>query len=417
MNGLRSNLLVRNTLWMTGGQAVRVGMQAVYFILIARVLKAEGYGAFAGAGAIACIVAPFASLGSGNILVKRAARDPSTLAAYWGNALVVTVGSSIVLGAVMCLAAPLVLPPTISPWLLLPVVAAEIFFSRLTDIAGQAFQAVERLHRTAQFHALQSSCRVVAVLLMIAVCQQPTVVMWGWFYLAGTVVSAAIPIWLVYRELGRPDLTERWSRSEAVEGFYFAVGLSAQNIYNDIDKTFLTRLASLSAAGTYGAAYRMVDIAFIPVRSLLFSSYAKFFQHGAMGVRAGARFAVRLVPVAVLYSLAAGAGLYLAGPAIPLFLGREYQDTVSALQWLAPLPLLKSLHYLAADTMTGGDYQGLRSAIQVAVALLNVLLCLWLIRDYSWRGAAWASLMSDGALAVCLWICVGLLSRKREIPS
>jgi len=83
------------------------------------------------------------------------------------------------------------------------------------------------------------------------------------------------------------------------------------------------------------------------------------------------------------------------------------------LRWLAPLPLLKTCHYFAADVLTGAGHQALRVSIQVIVAAFNVLINLWLIPRYSWRGAAWSSLASDGLLAVALWSCV-LLVRARS---
>jgi O-antigen/teichoic acid export membrane protein len=48
----------------------------------------------------------------------------------------------------------------------------------------------------------------------------------------------------------------------------------------------------------------------------------------------------------------------------------------------------------------------------VSVAAINVLLNLWLIPAYSWRGAAWASLLTDGLLAISLWCAIQFLSRK-----
>jgi O-antigen/teichoic acid export membrane protein len=48
--------------------------------------------------------------------------------------------------------------------------------------------------------------------------------------------------------------------------------------------------------------------------------------------------------------------------------------------------------------------------------LFNILLNLWLIPAYSWRGAAWSSLASDGLLACAVGVAVFLLaSRPREL--
>ena len=50
--------------------------------------------------------------------------------------------------------------------------------------------------------------------------------------------------------------------------------------------------------------------------------------------------------------------------------------------------------------------------MQAAVAVFNVLINLWLIPVYSWRGAAWSSIASDGVLLISVATAVWILSRR-----
>jgi hypothetical protein len=50
--------------------------------------------------------------------------------------------------------------------------------------------------------------------------------------------------------------------------------------------------------------------------------------------------------------------------------------------------------------------------VQILVAVANVVLNLWLIPAYSWKGAAWASLGCDGLLAVGLLVAVIKIGRS-----
>jgi O-antigen/teichoic acid export membrane protein len=224
---------------------------------------------------------------------------------------------------------------------------------------------------------------------------------------------------MVSAKLGSPAMSFARSLAEIREGFYFAVGLSAQTIYNDLDKTMLARLSTLSATGIYGAAYRLIDVSFAPVSALLAAAYPNFFRRGVGGVSSTFSYARMLLKHAVGYSVLACGGILLCAGLVPHVLGPEYVRTAEALRWLAPLPILKALHYFLSDTLTGAGYQGLRSAIQTAVALFNVLLNLWLIPAYSWRGAAWSSIASDGLLACAVGTTVFLLavrpSRQSEV--
>ncbi len=72
------------------------------------------------------------------------------------------------------------------------------------------------------------------------------------------------------------------------------------------------------------------------------------------------------------------------------------------------------MHYFAADTHTRAGFQGLRSAVQIIVAVFNVLINFWLIPLYSWKGAAWSSLASDGLLMVSLWLIVAFFHQQQE---
>jgi len=175
----------------------------------------------------------------------------------------------------------------------------------------------------------------------------------------------------------------------------------------------LAGLSSLEATGIYAAAYRLIDVAFVPVKSLLAAAYTKFFQRGSAGISGTIDFSRRLSPIAGIYGLTAGIGLFLLAPVIPHLLGDEYLAAVEALRWLAPLPFLKAMHYFAADTLTGAGFQGVRSLVQVIVAVFNFLVNLWLIPLYSWKGAAWSSLASDTFLMLSLWMMVAFLYRQQ----
>jgi O-antigen/teichoic acid export membrane protein len=410
----RNSLLARNSAWMFLGYGLRILVQAAYFILIARGLGTEEYGAFVGVTALIAIVAPFASFGAGNLLVKNVSRDRNLFSEYWGNAIVVSLVSGLLLLAGVMAAARLFLPGSI-PWqLILMVGISDLILVRGIDVAAQAFQAVDRLRETATLTLLPNVLRLISAAVVVIVWHHGTAFRWGYFYLGSTLLCSIFAVVLVTMNLGRPKLALYRIPGELTEGFYFSTGLSAQTVYNDLDKTMLARLSTLDATGIYAAAYRLVDVAFTPVRSVLNAAYPSFFRHGKTGVVAAYAFAKTLLPRMIGYSLLAFVVLFFIAPIIPFVLGEEYARTVEALRWLAVLPLLKTVHYFFADALTGAGYQGIRTATQVIVAVANVGLNLWLIPAYSWRGAAWASIASDGLLMFSLWIAIEYCCRREQ---
>lgn len=407
------NSLARNTLWMLLAQGIRLFLQAFYFVIIARVLGVEKYGAFVATTAFVAIVAPFASLGSGNLLIKNVSKNRALFSQYWGNALFIITVFSLSFTLLILLISQHFLPNSISLVLIFLISITDLTFYRILDTAGQAFQAVLSLSKTALLSILPNITRLMAALALVIFFSNPGLIEWAFLYLTATAVSALVGVLLVHRSLGLPKLALSKINSEITEGFYFSVSLSAQTIYNDIDKTMIGRLSSLEATGIYAAAYRLIDVAFVPVRSLLAAAYAKFFQQGATGIHGSISLAQSLLPIAGIYGAIAGIGLFFFAPVVPYILGNEYASAVEALRWLSLLPLLKAMHYFAADTLTGAGFQGLRSVVQVIIAVFNVLVNLWLIPLYSWKGAAWSSLASDGLLMVSLWLLVALLYQQQ----
>src|SRR5882672_11841322 len=288
---LLKNKLARNTMWMTAGQGLRLVIQALYFVEIARSLGTRNYGAFISVVALVGIVFPFASLGSGNLLVKNVARDKSQFPCYWGRALAFTLCVGLLFDVGICIVGHFVLPPAIPLLLIALVASADIFGLNIITISSQAFQAFEQLSWTAAITVMMSGGRLIGALILIAMHPHPTALQWGFLYLGATVAVALTAFFLACAKFGLPQMSLPRSLSEIREGFYFSAGQAAQTVYNDIDKTMLARLSTLEATGIYGAAYRIIDVSFVPVSALLWSSYPSFFRAGTRGISSSLTYA------------------------------------------------------------------------------------------------------------------------------
>ena len=411
---LLKSTVARNTSWMLLGQGLRLVIQALYFTVIARSLGVLKYGAFVGVVGLVGVLLPFGTLGSGYLLIKNVVRDRHQFCKNWGRALSTTFLSSSILFGVVLLGSHFLLPVTIPIRLVMFVAASDLFGINIAGICGQAFVAFDRLEWTASINVLLSASRLAAAVILTALYRSPSALQWGAAYFASTSIVALVALVLVLVKLGAPTFSLSRSSAETREGLYFSVGQSAQTIYNDIDKAMLARLGSLEATGIYGAAYRLIDVSFAPVWSLLAAAYPGVFRAGAGGISATLQYAKPLISKALGYATLVGVALLAGAGIVPSVLGREYHFTVEALRWLSILPMLKVVHSFLTDMMAGAGYQGLRTVIHVGVAVFNVLINLWLIPAYSWRGAAWSSIASDALLACGLATAVLVLSRRPQ---
>jgi len=108
--------------------------------------------------------------------------------------------------------------------------------------------------------------------------------------------------------------------------------------------------------------------------------------------------------------------MFLCAPLLPRIAGHDFAASVSALRWLCLIPLFRCFHLSAGDAITGAGYQKFRLLSQTLAAVGNFGLNLYLIPRYSWHGAAWASLLTDGSLAALNWIVLASLSRRSTTP-
>lgn len=391
---------------------VRLVVQGIYFVILARVFEPERYGAYVGIVAIVSIVIPFASWGSGEVLIQNVSRDRSLCKEYWGTTILKTLFFGNIFTSLILIVYNFFPIPSISIYSVFFVALTNLIFLRLNDTARDVFIAVGLMNYTAKSIIIVSITRFLAAIVFIACYKQPTILIWCILYCIATFIASVISTWLAFKQVGFPQFKFQNIGKELGLGMSFAISVSAQNIYNDLDKSMLAKLSTLEATGIYGAAYHILNVAFTPIQSLALASFRKFFQQGESGIKGSFALCKKLLPMSVGYSLVAILGLVLFAPFISPILGSEYRDSAWALVWLTPAILFKTIHFFAADTLTGANYQSVRTTAQVLVAMVNgVLNFLW-IPQYGWHGAIWATLISECLLAICLWGAIYKYSRE-----
>jgi O-antigen/teichoic acid export membrane protein len=404
LHRIKESRFARDTGHLAIGQSLRLVIQAAYFVLIARVLGPEQYGAFVAVVALAGILTPFSGLGTNNLFVKNVRSGKRTAGVCWGNGLMASIVSGSVFSALV-LAIDHLFYLRMPFWPVIAVCISDLLLLRVIELASFGFAAVGHMEESAIQNITGSLPRLLAIVLLSRWWHPVTLQKWASAYLVSSVISTLYALWRAHSLWGAPRFIWPFLREDVTEGVYFSIGTSAATVYNDIDKVMLGKL-SFAAAGIYAAAYRIIDVSMTPVRSLASAAYPHFFSRGLDGMRSAHSYANTQIKRSLVYSVTLFAVLWLSAPLLPLILGAHYSQTALALRWLALLPLLRSVHVFLADSLSGAGFQGLRSAVQVAVAVINVALNLAILPKYGWLGAAWTSLASDGLLTLSLWLAI-----------
>jgi O-antigen/teichoic acid export membrane protein len=394
---LRYSRLFRNAGWMVAGQGTGFLLQAVYFILLARLLGATQYGIYAGAFAFTSIAAQFSSLGSGVVLIRYVSGERKVFAAYWGNILLTTTVVSTVVIMVLYFLAPHLLNPYSAA--LVPLAGiANCFGAQLTAETGRVFQAFEQLRITALFNLLTNLLRAIVVVAMLVVLHHATAWQWAVASTIVTVIGTALAVGNVTVRFGWPKFEARIFRKHIAEGFGYSFAGSTTVLYNDVDKTMLSHYGMNLANGIYTMAYRVVDLASIPISAINAASITQFFHRGRSGVAPAAELSNRLLKRALPISAVLSLAMFVGAPLIPQIVGKGFAESVPALRWLCLIPVFRSMQTVSGGALTGAGFQSYRTGAQVVAAALNFGSNLWLIPAYGWHGAAWSSLATDGAM-------------------
>ena len=354
---------------------------------------------YAGAFALTSILGQYSAMGSGTLFLRYVTADRKQFSVYWGNILVTTTVASVLIVAALALVSGEVLEPGSRAITLLAAVA-NCFCFQLTASAAKVFQTYEQLRITAALTLANNFARTLAAGVMLMVLHRATAYQWSAATVALSLLTAAASVVVVTVRFGRPSFSLAQMRRNLLEGFGYSFASSTATAYNDIDKTMLSHYGMNAANGIYSMAYRIIDVATIPILAIREAAMPRFFRSGVDGIRGAAPLAVVLLKRAVPLGLLAAVIVFVTAPLIPHLAGSGFRETVSALRWLCLIPLFRSLHQMTGSAITGSGLQRYRTLSQMLAVALNVGLNVWLIPRHGWLGAAWSSLATDGMLAV-----------------
>jgi O-antigen/teichoic acid export membrane protein len=405
---VRHSTLAHNAIWMLLGQGLSVICQGAYFILLGRLLGSGEYGIYVGALATVSILSQYSPLGSHSVFLRYVSQEPTSFSRYWGNVLVTTVTLGGLFVLLLTWAGPHV-SHSYSATMMCCIALGDCICSQLTIASGRVFQAFENMRITAGLNLLVNALRVLAAGFMLVHLHHGTAVEWSVAALVVSLVAVVAALTLVTRLYGMPSFSTLLARRRVVEGFIFALSYSTTGVYNDIDKAMLGHYGMNAANGIYTMAYRVIDVFTMPITSIQGAAFPRFFRKGAAGIRSTSAYSLRIIRRSAPLALLSAMVMVLVAPIIPHLLGKGFGQSVLALRWLCLLPFFRSFQLSAGDAVTAAGHQKFRLVSQAIAALFNFCLNLYLIPVYSWRGAAWSSLATDGLLAVFNWSVLFLL--------
>jgi O-antigen/teichoic acid export membrane protein len=405
-------LVVRNTAWAAGNEGLRLVSTLAVFYLVTTELGPAGYGRFAGISAFTATLTMLSSTWIVQLLLQEAIRHQRPLDELLPRCLALAAGAGL-LATALAVPLGLVLFPGVSFLALLCFTSAELLGGAAVSIGAGTVQSQGRFGHATRITLRHVVCRMAAVVALalltritltsLAVTLFTVSTVLGWISLRTASRTYRVPI-----GFARPSLVE------VRQGMSYAFTMASFGVQEDSDKTLMVRLGSPAEAGVYAAGYRAVQIAMLPIRSLVSATHNSFLDHDETLSRQHVRRSARYASIAGAYALVATAVLYLASNLLMKVLGSDYREASVVVKWIAPLVLLRAISLFPFNGLMGAGRTGIRTAIVATSAAVNLVGNIILIPLHSWRGAAAATFISEVVFVVLTWSALLWCDRPRK---
>ena len=396
--------VARNTSVQAGADILGKLASLAFFVVMARELGQEGFGAFTFALSLALLTTAFAGFGLDDLIARDVSRDPAVAPRLVTDALLARTTSALAAAAV---AVGIAWLGGSSPEVQLAV--ALLGLAAALDTVGKVFQAtfqgLDDLRPVAATMLIQRVfTAVVGVALLLA---GAGVVAMAAVYLAGMVLAQSYVALRLVRHGVRPERRLSVARSATLVRASAALGVAVvlDTVLFRVDATMLAFMKTEADVGIYGAAYRLLE-------STLFLSWAfvaalmptlsRLSPATSPSVGEVYEVGTKLI-LAILLPIGAGFVVF-AEPVVDLLYGAEYEEAVSAVRLLGGAAGLYGIAYLSASTLIAQRRQAVLPWATGAVLAVNVVLNLLLIPEYSYDGAAFATSASQLLIAVVLLV-------------
>lgn len=412
----------KDILWTVAGQLSKVIFQSGFILLLAIVLSPDLYGKYTIVVALINIMGPFIGLGFNQLLVELNVKKEYTAnqlysTGFWlvlSTSLFLTIVGMFIILSIYGLDKEIIL-------LFLFLSLADFFALKFTELNSQSAISNLKFEKAAKIQSLISFSRFSAVAITFVLIQMKNenyLIVWLSLYVTFSILTSLLSIKISDKSILVIRLSNvRLNLNVMKRGIYYSIGLSSQGVYNDVDKIILSKNKNVSTSelGNYGLAYKMMDVIFVPLKSILIKNFPLIIEKGSLkDWDFFYKYLKKILVISYIYILVVLVFLVFMGEKLILFIfSDQYTFTYTYLMYIAPLLFVRMTNYLIADIITGLGFQKKRSLVQVFVAIMNLIFSIILINILNIAGAVIASYISEFIMLIFL-ILIILKIRKGE---
>jgi O-antigen/teichoic acid export membrane protein len=364
-----------NYLQVFAGTGVRLGLQAVYFFILANTLSLQDMGVFASASSTGIMISCFSGFGFASLAFRASAGKRRTLGGYLAVFYV-----SWMIALPLCLAASL---PVF--YLLFTTSISLTAFALIILVETGAWRVVEMIHQVNNGLGRYGSASLVisfgsalrtAGAIAFAASGKHDVEAWSMIYLTSNFAATALAVGVF-----QPRIKLRWRTplffGRLRDALLYSVAYCASIAQNEIDKLVLLSLADQRTVGIYAISTRIIDFTSVPIRSFYVLYSRKLIIEGRrrnqIGRSLGVEILIALVSTAGLAALLAALSIW------PDMLGHNVAVATQLFGVMLAVPAFKNLVEYHSELFFVYQHMSVRAVLATALVGLKAAALAWLL--------------------------------------
>ena len=385
---------------------------ALLTVLFARVYGPVQYGAYATALGLANLVILLPDFGVFSLITRDGARDRELLPQLMrGGLLIKGALSLLAFAALLIISAVLHYPP-----LTLELVVVCGVTALLTDFYRTYYGGYLARERNASAGALAAAVGVLSLVGAAVAVAMGAPILWSaaWSGVGG--ITAAIIAGLAWRRALAVHVPYSLLRTILRRSLPFAIAGMLYYIYFRIDVVMLSAYRPPADVGWYNAAYRLVAVLYFIPGSVCAALFARLSVLAHVDRRSHSRYVAQMVRFMTSFALPVTGTIVAGAPVvIGALFGRNFASSAPLLQILGWFLLFQCLSFPLGDGLSTTNRQTVRVWIMGAAAIANIGLNLVLIPSEGGRGAAVATLVTEGFVALSYWVALFAARPDRDL--
>jgi O-antigen/teichoic acid export membrane protein len=374
--------------------------QFFIMILIARHLGVSYFGIYTFSITIAGILGIVSDFGICQLMIREVAKDKDKASVYFLNGSIIKFLLNFFVFLIFYFLITEFNFFDYKSTILLACVSSMLLV--FTNFYISFFNAYEKMHITAALSALQSILASSACLLILLLGLKNV----NYFFIAHIIINIFMMVFsllLTIKKISLKNLRTDFKFSFYVikDAIPFSIFILAGMLYFQIDTVMLSVMKDQNAVGIYQAPFRLImtlDIIPLLLSTAIYPTISKAFIESK---DQALTYITKLLIKSLYIGLPIALGMSLFSKQIIILgYGDQFSPSISTftiLAWIFPIRVC--CHILGA-VLLATNFQNIRALATVLAAFFNVVLNLFLIPYYSYNGAAFASVITSGFLAV-----------------